>query len=197
MKDLKIFGTVALSLCLCASSALATVTAGFSPTSSTNVLAGTPVSADISLSPSSLSSYDFAFILIGTADPVAGLSFTYDSEWTDEFANVDPPVIDSGEHGGYTHDVLIMSDNNNIAVTVSNINLGNVQIDTTGMLPGVYNIGISNATDDASELVSIGEGQGIQEPIEGSMSFTIVIPEPATALIMLIGGMSLLRRGRK
>ncbi len=196
MKGLTQIKVAALAVCLSASTVIATVTASFSPTSSTSVLAGTPIGADISLSGSTLSSYDFAFILIGSEDPVAGLSFTYDPDWTAAFANVDPPDIDSGEHGGYTHDVLIMSDNNNNAITLSSIDMGNVVIDTTGMLPGVYEVRISNTTDDVSELVSIGEGQGLQDPIEGSMSFT-VLPEPATALIMLIGGVTLLRRVKK
>jgi hypothetical protein len=131
--------------------------------------------------------------LIGSEDPVAGLSFSYDADWTTAFASVDPPDVDSGEHLGYTHDVLLMSDNSPNGITLASLDLGTVQIDTTGMLPGVYDIRISSATDGVSELVSIGEGGGVQEPIEGLMSFTI-LPEPTTMMIMLVGGFSLFRR---
>lgn len=191
----KILGAM-LAAGLSASTALATVSASFAPGGPTSVAAGTPISADLTIAPSNLSSYDFAFMLIGSEDPVAGLSFTYDSDWTNAFSSVDPPDVDSGEHLGYTHDVLLMSDNSPFGISFSSLAVGTVVIDTTGMLPGVYDIRISNTTDGVSELVSIGEGGGAQEPIEGVMNFTI-LPEPATALIMLIGGISLLRRVRQ
>lgn len=191
----RILGAV-LAVALSTSTALATVTATFAPGGPTSVNAGTPISADLTIAPSSLTSYDFAFMLIGSEDPVAGLSFTYDSDWTDAFAFVTPPDVDSGEHLGYVHDVLLMSDNVPFGISLSSLAVGTVVIDTTGMAPGTYDIRISNATDGVSELVSIGEGGGVQEPIEGVMNFTI-LPEPATALIMLLGGVSLLRRVRQ
>lgn len=190
-------GVAALALWLGTSNVFATATANFAPVGSTSVLAGTPIDADISISKGTLASFDFAFILIGTQDPVGGLSFGYDSDWSSAFATVDPPAINSGVHLGYANDILLTSDNFGAGVVnLTTIALGTVQIDTTGMLPGVYDIRISNATDGSSELVLDGEGQGLAEPIEGMMSFTI-LPEPATALMMLIGGISLLRRLKK
>ncbi|NOX59103.1 MAG: PEP-CTERM sorting domain-containing protein [Planctomycetes bacterium] len=195
MTKMKAFVGGALVLALGASTVFAAATANFTPTSPTSVTAGTPITVDISISKSGgLNSFDFANIAIGSTDPVFGLSFGFNPDWQAAFAFPGVPVIDSVMLPAYTRSVSITSDNDPFGIGDATLALGTVTIDTTAMAPGLYDIRISNATDGGfSELVSVNEGGGAQDPIEGLMGFEIV-PEPATAFLMLLGGSCLFRK---
>lgn len=190
---------VAVLACgLSASTVFATVTATFSPTSA-SVTAGTPISVDITINAGTiLDSFNQANIVIGSDAGDAGLLFSFADAWDDPgvfddggMFNIDEPEYTPGI---YAQSFEIISYANNIFFQ-SSIELGTLDIDTTSLAVGTYFVKIDKSTDGFSELIRVDENGETLDPISGSFSFEIV-PEPATALMMLLCGVSLLRRAR-
>ncbi|GJM26838.1 MAG: hypothetical protein DHS20C16_32530 [Phycisphaerae bacterium] len=194
MRVMRILAGMTLVTCLGTSNVLATATAMFNPTTSTSVLPGEVIEADISIEMSA-SSYDFARIVVGTIAPVNDLSFVFDSDWTDGFddsSTWNTTTLISP----YALAVEIDSFGFSVVSFDPPIALGTIAIDTTSMPAGTYQIGIDSDADDMeSQLFNTDEG-GDPEMISGGMSFT-VLPEPVTALMMLAGGILLTGRSRK
>jgi len=154
------------------------------------VSSGTPIFVDleIDLDTGALDDFDFATILIGT-DDATDLSFVLDSAWTSEFES-NTLLFDS--QSIYAQEVDLESFSNDGAIGLSTILIGNLEIDTTGMSPGIYSVLIDNNIDDYSEVVNTGEG-GASDPLFGSFEFTI-LPEPVSVTLLALGIPVLARR---
>ena len=172
---------VVIVLALVTTSSFA-ATATFTPVGPTQVPAGTNVIFDVTVTVGTLSGFDAADVVIGASNAF-DLSFAYSAQWTSAFSTVSNPSFDVGF---YPQDVFV-GGNNPTSVGTTKL-LGTVTVDTTGLVDGVYQLRIDNATDSVSTLARAGSA----EPLNGSVNFIVAaIPVP-TAGTWGVVAMSLL-----
>lgn len=140
-------------------------TATFTPVGPTTVSPGTDVKFEIALSVGSISSFDAADVVIGTAD-ASDLSFIYAPEWDAAFFNITPPTLDPPF---YAQGVFV-GGNNPVPVGTS-LKLGTITLKTTGMAEGTYTVMISSATDGGVSKLSRGD---LRDFLNGTATFTIL-----------------------
>jgi hypothetical protein len=148
------------------------------------VQAGTPALFDVYVAVESLSAFDAADILIGSNE-VADLSFAYSPEWEAAMAGfVTPITYDSGVYG---QDVFVGGFRVAGAIEGS-LWVGTLTVDTAGLAVGDYPIVVDGVADGMSRLTLAGNW----EPLSGMG--TVRIPEPATLVLLAIGGLVVARR---
>lgn len=164
----------------------------FTNASATSVTAGTDIFVDVELSLDTgvLTDFDFVGILIGS-DDATDLGFTLDAGWTAAF---DSNSLTFDDMFLYAQEVDLTSMNSGGPVGFTDALVGNLQIDTTGMAPGFYDVFVDNDFDAFSEAVNISESSD-PDPLFGSFTFEVV-PGPAPIALFALAAPLLARRRR-
>lgn len=139
-------------------------TATFLPVGSTTVPPGTDVKFDIVLSVETISSFEAADVVIGTAQ-ASDLLFAYATEWDAAFFNITPPTLDPPF---YAQGVFVGG--NNPTPVGATLRLGTITLKTTGMAEGAYTVMVSSATDSGVSKLSRGD---LRDLLNGAATFTI------------------------
>lgn len=172
-------------------------TIDFTSPSAISVTPGTPITVDVGMTIDTgvITTYDFVKINIGSGDPndpstgPMDLGFVFDSEWTTNFDASNSLLFD--DTGFYAQEVNIESFSSSL-INLTNLAVGTLSIDTTGMLPGFYDVLVDNDYDGESEVVNIGEGSA-GDALFGAFSFEVT-PEPASVAFVTLAIPAILRR---
>jgi hypothetical protein len=164
----------------------------FTNATATSVTAGTDIFVDVELGLNTgvLTDFDFAGILIGS-DDATDLNFTLDSAWTTAFES---NALTFDDMFLYAQEVDLTSMSTDGPIGLTDIVVGNLEIDTTGMAPGFYGVFVDNDFDAFSEAVNISESSD-PDPLFGSFSFEVV-PGPAPLALFALAAPLLARRRR-
>jgi len=131
--------------------------------------------------------FNLADVVIGSDDLPADrgrLHFSYSDAWRLKFANVSPSRTAVGV---YAQDIYVGG--NNPTSVGGSCSLGTLTVDTGGLKDGDYRIRIDGSFDGIS-------GVGFNDTVEPLVGVaTIHIPEPASLLILVLGGWVCRRSG--
>ena len=157
--------TLGIGCLLLSATVLLGATATFTPVGPTIVEPGTGVTFDVTLSVSSIASFDAADVVIGASN-AHSLVFTYSPEWDVAFANVTDPLAGVGF---YSTDIFVGG--NNPSAIGTSLRIGTVIVDTQRMPPGVYSVQINSTVDQGVSKLSRGD---LRDPLNGSTTFTVL-----------------------
>jgi hypothetical protein len=189
------FAWIAVFSAVCATQARAGLV-GFDP----GIVAatpGTPINVDVTVDTALFSDVQQATLIIGSFSDLAFAGFTYDSSFAATFG---PDVfLPDYTPGIYTSQLRVGGDAfpTSVSFPGPSIPIGSFFIDTTTLAPGIYSVGVNYEVDFESQVVDPtgSEGEPVQDHLEGFFEFEIT-PEPASLVLLAMGGMVLARRAR-
>ena len=171
------------------------------------VTPGTVATFDLRVDSSNQEQFDTISLLIATdADISSVWSFAYDPTFYDESGKVDDLVTQAAppptQFFVFGSDLNIGGSRFANPAFVAPVLIGQLRIDTTGMLVGEsIDFGVSSAGEIANPLLQfslsgLATGGGAAEQVEGFGTLSIV-PEPATLALLGIGGIATVLRRRR
>ena len=168
-----------------ASSAFAgTVT--FDALGSTSVIAGETVQFDLTINRDGNAMFNLANIVAGSND-LGIVSFDYAQSWLD--AASFPPSAPVSTGFAWPSDLFF---GGFLAAGTPGALVGTLTVDTTGLALGEYTVAVDSNTDFLSNIGLDNDTEGLA----GSAIVTVV-PEPATLILLGIGGVAAMRRRRR
>lgn len=166
-------------------------TINFTPLTPTSVTAGTSISAFVEME--APDPFDLTNILIGAPGAVTDLTFVTDPAWNLAFQSGFSSVsYDEFAGPTYAQNVFLIGDVAGAGTVSPSLDLGMLTIDTAGMAPGAYAVGVSI---NDSYTINQNEG-GEPHPLVTTGLAFIVIPEPASGLLLTLGAVVVRRRRR-
>lgn len=168
-------------------------TVSFDP-ASVDVLPGETARFDVSISSTDLAQFDSISLLLGNDDG-APLSFSYDDAYV-ALTTLTPPT--PVPFGVFASDVNIGGSRFVTPAFEAPLLIGQLSVDTTGLAEGAYDVFASSSREVGaigSALSGVAFDGGALEDLEGTGTFNVV-PEPATLVLLGLGGVAATFRRR-